>query len=75
MGRLFKKQHWPWISYVWHSNERVLESCNEIMGVVVLELVVFGFFCRWPLKSGCLDLYAIASQTLVCNCFSNKPFS
>lgn len=38
--------------------------CNEIMGVVVLDLVVFGFFCRWPnLKSGCLSLYAIVSQT------------
>lgn len=34
------------------------------MGVVVLDLVVFGFFCRWPnLKSGCLSLYAIVSQT------------
>lgn len=50
-----------------------MESCNEIMGVVVLDLVVFGFFCRWPnLKSGCLSLYAIASQT---NTSHEKPGS
>ena len=43
------------------------------MGVVVLDLVVFGFFCRWPnLKSGCLSLYAIASQT---NSSHEKPGS